>query len=300
MPTLPPSGIDVLPKPEAAVPNRRKRAGGLLAGLLTAFLLSAGCRSANWALTAAADRPRAHRMEAAGFVVLSDIGIAEDAPLLQELRDLRDDVMKTLQLPPPRDPVIVYLFDSEGAYRRYMKKTWPDLPSRRAYFIGTSRELAVYSFHGPRMQEDLRHELTHGILHASLNTVPLWLDEGLAEYFEAGGSETGAPHPDHLRTLRRMQRRRHRPSIARLEAITDFREFDNEAYAESWGWVHYMLHGGPRGREVLIDYLAELRDAGTAASLAARFPADADTAAYQLVTWVGQLIESEKPSGIRL
>ena len=42
----------------------------------------------------------------------------------------------------------------------------------------------VYTYWGNRIQQDLRHELTHAILHSVLKDVPLWLDEGLAEYFE--------------------------------------------------------------------------------------------------------------------
>ncbi len=31
---------------------------------------------------------------------------------------------------------------------------------------------------------DIRHELTHAILHQNLRFVPLWIDEGLAELLE--------------------------------------------------------------------------------------------------------------------
>ena len=37
---------------------------------------------------------------------------------------------------------------------------------------------------GPDFEIDLRHEATHALLHGSLPMVPLWLDEGLAKYFE--------------------------------------------------------------------------------------------------------------------
>ena len=47
------------------------------------------------------------------------------------------------------------------------------------------RELAV----------DLRHETTHAVLHGLLPMVPLWLDEGLAEYFEAPEANRLQRHP---------------------------------------------------------------------------------------------------------
>ncbi|GIT30210.1 MAG: hypothetical protein Ct9H300mP1_22560 [Planctomycetaceae bacterium] len=45
--------------------------------------------------------------------------------------------------------------------------------------------------------EDLRHEFTHGVLHSSLKRVPLWLDEGLAEYFEVVGPKPGGVNTEY-------------------------------------------------------------------------------------------------------
>ena len=62
----------------------------------------------------------------------SDFAIAEDAPMIAELQQLQVDITSTLKLPAPRDPVVVYLFSAESAYRRYMRKTWPSLPAPAA------------------------------------------------------------------------------------------------------------------------------------------------------------------------
>lgn len=264
----------------------------LVLGLLT------GCRSTSPFLSGS--KPLTHTVQTTGFVIRSDFEIADDSPMIRELKQLQADVVETLELPAQRDPVVVYLFSSEGAYRRHMKKTWPSLPRRRAYFIGTSRELAVYSFHGPRMQEDLRHELTHGILHATLKSVPLWLDEGLAEYFEVGGSETGAPHPEHLRSLQRSVQHDRTPSIARLEEIVDFKKFSTDDYAESWGWVHFMLHGDTDQRQLLIDYIHDLRDADQPESILARLPASQRNASHRLTSWVRQLHDAGRSPGLSL
>jgi hypothetical protein len=34
-------------------------------------------------------------------------------------------------------------------------------------------------------------------------------------------------------------------------------------YREAWAWVHFMLHGDPAARKVLLDYLRELRTNAT-------------------------------------
>ena len=223
-----------------------------------AALIVLGCQGTPKTFTS--DRPRDHSVNAEHFHVYSNFPIAADSDLIEDLKLLRQQVSLTLNLPKQRDPVSVYLFADEASYRRYMQTTWPDLPPRRAYFVGTTRELAVYSYHGPRVREDLRHEFTHGLLHASLQTVPLWLDEGLAEYFEVEGSAAGVPHSEHLRYLQDARAEGWIPSLYQLEAITDFRRLTQRDYAEAWGWVHYMLHGESPARQVLIDYVASLRD----------------------------------------
>ena len=217
-----------------------------------------GCQLAQKTFTA--DKPRSHRLVTEHFEIRSDFPIAKESPLVKELEELQQQITKALQLPEQRDAVVVYLFSDEESYRNYMHTTWPTLPARRAYFVGTSRELSVYSFHSETIQEDLRHEFTHGLLHASLNTVPLWIDEGLAEYFEVRGDNIGAPHPWHVKFLQTARLDGWNPSLYKLEQLSDFQKMTQQDYAESWGWVHYMLHNDEATRQTLIDYLASLQE----------------------------------------
>lgn len=207
-----------------------------------------------------ARRPARHSLQFDNLVLLSDFKIPRDHALVGELKELREQMVSTLRLPPQRDQVTVYLFSDEASYREYLDVTWPDLPDRRAYFVGTSRELAVYTFWGNRTLEDLRHEYTHGILHASLNSVPLWLDEGLAEYFEVPDRENGRINKEHAHELAESMANGWGPDLKRLENITEFSDLQRLDYQESWAWVHYMLHLSPETRDVLCDYLHELRD----------------------------------------
>ena len=219
------------------------------------------------------DLPAAHSVRGPGFVLLSDFPVDKDGPLIDELTQLQNNVRETLHLPPQRDRVVVYLFENRDSYRRYMLKTWPDLPERRAYFIGTSHELAVYSYQGPSVEEDLRHEMTHGLLHASLTTVPLWLDEGLAEYFEVRGP-VGIAHPEHAPAIQRLLTSGWAPSLPRLESIEEFDRLTQQDYAESWSWVHYLLHSDAERRDTLLRYLASLRNASSDGLLQNSLPRD--------------------------
>lgn len=221
-----------------------------------------GCHSTP-KTTYSTDLPSQHTVNSKHFVIHSNMRLASDNVLIDELEALRERVFATLRLPEQRDPVNVYLFSDEASYRYYMNTTWQNLPPRRAYFVGTSRELAVYSFLSPRVQEDLRHEFTHGLLHASLKTVPLWLDEGLAEYFEVDPGIPGAVHADHVQEWRTATLENWSPNLFRLEMLSDFRDMTQRDYAEAWGWVHFMLQTSDETAEVLLQYLASLESAKT-------------------------------------
>ena len=273
---------------------------GLLCGILA---LSVGCRATSraWSQRDLSGRlPAKHSVRTAGFVVLSDFRIEDDSSIIRELELLQQQISESLHLPSQRDSVVVYLFSGESEYRRYMRQTWPALPPRRAYFIGTSRELAVYSFHGPNVEEDLRHELTHGLLHASLKSVPLWLDEGLAEYFEVRGATPGEPHKDHVRILRRAFSSGWRPSLQELEQLTDFQNMTQREYAESWAWVHFMLHDASEERMQLQQYLAQLRDSDVPRPFFEERELNSSHSAVRMTAWVNEMASESRPGFLRL
>lgn len=217
-----------------------------------------------------ASLPARHSIKSEKLLLLSDFRVAKDHPLLSDLERLRELVINTLELPPQRDEVVVYLFDNQEHYRQYLNVTFPGLPERRAYFVGTSSELMVYTYWGSRVMEDLRHEYTHGILHSSLTAVPLWLDEGLAEYFEVGGDNPGGINGDHASRLTVALSNGWRPDLKRLESLTDFAQMQKIDYQEAWVWSHYLIHTSPETRQVLVDYLADLRNSRTSRPISER------------------------------
>jgi hypothetical protein len=195
------------------------------------------------------------------FVFHSDAPIRSDAPLLQELSYLRDAIYSDLKLPPSNSVVQVYIFDDRKTYVRFMAHRYPELPERRAFFIaqpravGGSDDLLVFTYWGDHIRQDLRHELTHAMLHSVLKDVPLWLDEGLAEFYELP-PEKGGNNPQHLDAIRRSGAY---PDLATLEKLEKVEQMGRPQYQESWAWVHWMLRGSPEARTILLGYLQELR-----------------------------------------
>lgn len=207
------------------------------------------------------------------FVFYADVPLQPNDPIFRELEDLPDQVQRELRLPAGNTVIQVFLFDEQEKYEAFMRDRFPWLPARRAYFIGDQKrpgaagDLQVYTWMGEHLRTDLRHELTHALLHEVLKSVPLWLDEGLAGFFEQPPGNDGV-NPEHLDKLRKE-----RPGfdLARLEKIGQVGDMGKPEYRESWAWVHYFLRGGdPKARQALLDYLQHLRSTPTPAALLPR------------------------------
>lgn len=230
--------------------------------------------------------PDRHEFRDEGLTIHSDEKLPESDPLIADLYRVREQITEVLDLPPANRSVSVYLFRDQERYATYMYAAHPELPNRRAFFIGSTTELAVYAFQGDRVGEDLRHEYTHGLLHATLKTVPLWLDEGLAEYFEVGGTQPGGLNRDHAHRLATALENGWRPDLHRLEQLDDIGQMRRVDYQEAWAWVHFLLHEVPGGRALLVDYVHELRSTTDAPSLAERIRREVPSAEMRLMNYI--------------
>jgi hypothetical protein len=207
--------------------------------------------------------PSKHHYRVASFVFISDFELQFDQPLFQELGFLGEQIRKELQLPLCDQPILIYLFEDRDRYERYTQTRYPEVPRRRAFFVaqprpGGGEDLLAFTYWGDRIRVDLRHELTHAVLHGVLKDVPLWLDEGLAEYFEVEPGSEGV-NPQHLEFFRQIGPRNFEPDLARLEQINQLQQMTPREYRESWAWVHLMLRSEPENKKVLTDYLQQLR-----------------------------------------
>lgn len=207
-----------------------------------------------------AGAPSKYNFPVSQFVFFSDVEIDHNLPIFKDLANLREQVNRDLRLPPSTTRIDVYLFEDKARYEAYMHAKHPDLPDRRAFFLAQPRaggveDLMVYTFIGERIHLDLRHELTHAILHSTLKNVPLWLDEGLAEYFELPTKMNGL-NPQHLDHLRQAGIHF---DLDRLEKLEQVNQMTPAEYRESWAWVHLMMRSTPQAKQALLSYLQDLR-----------------------------------------
>ena len=223
---------------------------------------------------------------ASQIVIHADRAVENQQRFVEDLIQERAYISQRLNLPAPENPVHIYLFAEQATYHDHVHAKFPDFPSRRAIFVNSENRLSVYAHGGDHLAEDLRHEATHGFLHAAAPGLPLWLDEGLAEYFEVGRGRRGL-HRGHINYLLGQQAvAGWQPDLERLEQITDAKAMTQLDYAESWLWVHFLLESADDMSPVLTTYLADL-PSGTAEKplsvrLARRIPDASKEAAQHL------------------
>ncbi len=170
----------------------------------------------------------------------------------------------------------VYVFSGEASYLDYIEDV----------FEGRGdNTLGMYSFYlkqllvldSPRRADfmhTVRHEGFHQFLDAQLETPPIWLNEGLAEYFAAARTDTS--WRDGKLERRRLEvLRTPRPGRSKLEQrltpLSAFLHLESGAfmrnasynYAQAWAFVHFLRHTSRENR-TRFDSLIESLRAGVA------------------------------------
>lgn len=223
------------------------------------------------------------------LVIHGDFPLSAHHRLFEELTAQRADLCRQLALPSSDEPIYVYLFENAERFEGFMRLHHPKFPDRRAFFVETDTLLSIYAQWGDRMAVDLRHEVTHGYLHAVVPNIPQWIDEGIAKYYEVSRGQRGLNRTLLDRLVVRIESEHWRPDMRRLEQLPADYHMSQDDYAESWAWVHWLMESQPRRLEALRRYFADLRRDGAATPLSARLAAMPDNPNAALVEHVRRL-----------
>ncbi len=188
------------------------------------------------------------------FEIHTDFPVPDPTQLDETLLHLRSDIGQMLGLPDRQSSIHVVLFGSSADYARYMQHYFPKIFERRAIFLQDRGPGMLFTYWHDEIATDLRHEATHALLHQTAAQWPLWLDEGLAEYFEVA-RESRYGGCSYLKEVVHRADRGLVPSLKELEQITDQSAFADSHYRDSWAWIHLLLHRRPDTRQLLTDYM---------------------------------------------
>lgn len=193
------------------------------------------------------------------LVCHADFPLNKLEPLLGEIAQIQHELIRQLEIPPTNERIELLLFHDRSTYRRYLAQRFPNVPYRQALYVRSEGQGTVLAFQSDDLAVDLRHECTHALLHAVLPMVPLWLDEGLAEYYEVPPADRLSGNPHHS-TVKWWMRLGRVPSMPALEAKQSLDDMGRSEYRDSWAYVHFLLNGPPAARTELVAMLADIRN----------------------------------------
>jgi hypothetical protein len=192
-------------------------------------------------------------------------------------------------LTPSDKPVRVVAFSNSGEFEPYRPNSHSP-----AYFVGgPERDVLVL---GRLTREDLRHlshEYVHAVVRQSGLHLPVWLEEGLAEFHStvepANGGVLVGRFPD---WKRKKSRAGQRAELAQLMSVgqrsAEYRESSlaSRFYTESWVLVH-MLQTSPRYRTNAAVFLRLSSEEGVGAAVQGAFNVSAEQVErdYQSYEW---------------
>ena len=193
-------------------------------------------------------------------VVESNFPLESVQGLEAEIVQLQKDLVGFLGVPEALEKIELCLFNDMDSYREFIAATFRGAPTDRpALYVKDSGPGVLMVPRDARLLLNVRHEMTHAYLNASLRNVPIWIDEGLAKYFEIPPGERGYRNPylsDAEQNVSGLFGAP--PSRPRLEKLTRVDQMKTREYRESWSWVHYMLHYSSRTQRILANYLRTL------------------------------------------
>lgn len=192
------------------------------------------------------------------FVCRAEFPLAGIEDLLKELAQLQTDLAWCLAVPLATEPIDLYFFRDEQTYRLHLQQHLPNVPYRRALYVNIGGRGMVLAYRSRQFEVDVRHECTHALLHAVLPEVPLWLDEGLAEFFELPPAKRAYDNP-YLGNIRWSVRLGKVPQLENLEKKRDLSAMRRTEYRDAWAWVHFMLFGSREAHAELVAFLKDIR-----------------------------------------
>jgi tetratricopeptide (TPR) repeat protein len=219
---------------------------------------------------AAPAAPQWRMVASPNFTVVGDAGekpLQDVATRLEEFRAVLGRVLPGVKLATPA-PTVLLVFASKSAYQSFLPR-YDGKPVQAGGFFVAGPDVNYMALTLEGGGDVLRiafHEYSHLVLRNWMATAPVWLDEGLAEYYSSfsldddrKGARIGLPIRYHLELLRQ----RFLPLIDVLALDRGsplYNEGDQRSvfYAESWALMHYLLMETPKGDVQIDSYLSAL------------------------------------------
>jgi tetratricopeptide (TPR) repeat protein len=219
-------------------------------------------------LTAAPCAAEWRRLDSPNFTVVGDVGARELRDMAVKFEGFREALSRAIseRATAAAVPTIIIVFPNERAFApfkpTYQGKRRTDVAG--FFAPGANLNYILVQSGGVATDRIIFHEYAHLIVSNVMSNPPVWLNEGLAEFYStfqllAGGKQAqiGLAIGDHLQLLRNSGR----VPVADLLKVDSRSPLYNESarasvfYAESWALTHMVLNGEPSRVAQLSAYL---------------------------------------------
>jgi tetratricopeptide (TPR) repeat protein len=206
-------------------------------------------------------------VQSPNFILLGDAGERPLHDVALRLEQFRAVIARVL----PRAkvsvavPTVVVVFGSTKSYEPFQPRYGGKAVRVGGYFVQGSDEnyVTITTDTADDGFKIVCHEYTHFLIGHALSSAPVWLNEGLAEFYstfalnaDGKGAFIGRGIPEHIFTLReRFIPLNEVMSVDRSSPLYNEGDRRSIFYAESWAFVHYVLMEMPDGAERVNKYV---------------------------------------------
>jgi tetratricopeptide (TPR) repeat protein len=211
------------------------------------------------------------------FVVASDVGEKRARRIAQQFEQLRGVFHSSFPAfrADPGQPIVIIAVKDEDAMKEWLPQYWQDKGLVHPSGLYSGQEDKHFVLLRMDAAEDnpyhtICHEYAHALLYLNFRSLPLWLNEGLSEFFgncTIGDKEVrvGEADRDHLRRLKESGLLPVEELLRIDKSSTYYNEKDRASvfYAEAWALVHYLvLDPAAQKEEILQKFLAAWQESG--------------------------------------
>jgi tetratricopeptide (TPR) repeat protein len=217
------------------------------------------------------------------FLVASEVGEKRARRIAQQFEQLRGVFHSSFPAfrADPGQPILIIAVKDEEAMKEWLPQYWQDKGLLHPSGLYSGQEDKHFVLLRMDATEDnpyhtICHEYAHALLYLNFRSLPLWLNEGLSEFFgncTIGDKEVrvGEPDRDHLRRLKESSLLPTEELLRVEKSSSYYNEQDRASvfYAEAWALVHYLvLDPAARKEEILQKFLAAWQESGGQADAA--------------------------------
>ena len=208
------------------------------------------------------------RLESPNFVVVGDVPARTLHDVAMEFEGFREALTRVLTERPTASPIptVIVVFPNEKTFIPFKPLPQGKPVSTSGMFVARPdiNYVAVVADGKSEPMRAVFHEYAHVVIGNTTRNVPLWVAEGLAEYYSTYALGKNGRDGVHGQTLSHHLRRIQNTPLLKMEELVALdrtsplyneKERRSTLYAQSWTLIHRMLRAEPSRTKELGSYI---------------------------------------------